>query len=98
MAATVTDNTRRVEALRFAASLRGARTMEDTTLWALQHGYFEEMPVGDRVVIRVSEKGIEYADEMIATMPRPVPDLGSLRLVVPGALLALALILRRVLR
>lgn len=84
------DDHRRIEALQFAASLRGASTKEDALLWGLQRGYYSEQDVNGQMAYHLTMAGREYADKVILeTKPTggtrwlpPVLALGVLALVI----------------
>jgi hypothetical protein len=62
----VTTEERRLSALTFAASLRGARERGDAISWMEQHGFVTIQPTVEGDVFELTEAGIERADEMIA--------------------------------
>jgi hypothetical protein len=79
MSAAVVDEERLVEALRFAAALRGAGTQEQAILWCLQHGYMYEETVGEETVTWVTASGRAYAEKMLDES-RPI---GATRWLLP---------------
>jgi hypothetical protein len=59
---------RRLNALMFAARLRGARDRDDMISWGVGQGYIEPV-FGETTEHRLTEAGIARADEIIEADP-----------------------------